>query len=159
MTSRIRATKMRAARAALLVAALVVAVVAALGATTALAAVPGDPLKLGQLNTINALTRLVGTRATTLLQVKNDGGPALNLTVPAGQAPLVVSAGAGTAPNLSADKLDGKDATAFLPTRRTHAPSRAGARPTSWLSKARAATRATSPSAAATSGSTRRRPR
>src|SRR5688572_16970428 len=75
--------------------------------TTALAAVPGDPFRLGQVNTIDALTSLVGTRSGVLLQVKNNDGPALNLTVPAGRAPLTVSAGAGKALNLNADKLDG----------------------------------------------------
>ncbi len=117
MTSRIHATMRRAGRAALLVAALAVALGAALGATTALAAVPGDPLRLGQLNTINALTTLAGNRAGALLQIKNDGGPALNLTVPAGQPPAVISAGAGKVTNLNADTLDGKDAAAFVPTK------------------------------------------
>ena len=39
------------------------------GATTALAAVPGDPFKLGRVNTINALTSLVGQR-----QQRDDQG-------------------------------------------------------------------------------------
>jgi hypothetical protein len=52
-----------------------------------------------------------------MLQVKNNTGPAINLNVPAGQAPAVISAGAGKVTNLDADKLDGKDASAFLPTK------------------------------------------
>jgi hypothetical protein len=118
MTSRIRATMMRAGRAAVLMTALAVALVAALGATTALAAVPGDPLKLAQRNVINALTTLAGNRAGgALLQVRNDGGPALTLAVPAGQPPALVSEGAAKVVNLDADKLDGKDAAAFVPTK------------------------------------------
>ena len=85
-------------------------------AGSALAADPGDPFRLGRSNEIDALTRLVGTRATPLLQVKNDGGPALNLVVPAGKAPFVVSAGAARVANLDADKLDGQDAGAFATT-------------------------------------------
>lgn len=112
------ATKIkRAGRTALLGAALFVALILALGVTTTLAAVPGDPLRLGRLNSINALTNLVGTRAGAMLQVKNNTGPALNLTVPAGQAPAVVSTDAAKVVNLDADKLDGKDATAFFPTK------------------------------------------
>ena len=45
-------------------------------ATTALAAAPGDPLRLGQSNTIDVLTMLLGNRAGTLHQIKNNGGPA-----------------------------------------------------------------------------------
>ncbi len=89
-------------------------------ATMALAAVPGDPLKLGQLNTINALTRLVGSRAGgTMLLIDNNsaapGSRALHLGAEAGRAPLAVDAKAGTALNLSADELDGKDSSAFMP--------------------------------------------
>ena len=95
------------------------AVVLALGlgvATTALAAEPGDPFLLGRINKIGgALTRLVGDRPSPLLQVNNAGGPALNLVVPAGNAPLLVSAGSARVANLDADKLDGQDAAAFLP--------------------------------------------
>ncbi len=84
-------------------------------AGSALAADPGDPFRLGKSNEIDALTRLVGTRATPLLQVKNDGGPALNLVAPAGKAPFLVSAGAGLVTNLDADRLDGRDSGAFMP--------------------------------------------
>ena len=85
--------------------------------TTALAAVPGDPLRLGETNRIDALTTLVGTRAGALLQLNNKGGPALNLVVPANAPPLAVSAGAGKAPNLNADKLDGFEGSALAEPR------------------------------------------
>jgi len=54
----------------------------------------------------------VETTVTTLI---NRGlGAALSLRVQPGAPPLTVNADAGTATNLSADKLDGKDSTEFL---------------------------------------------
>jgi hypothetical protein len=51
-----------------------------------------------------------------VMKLTNDqGGSALDLVVNSGQAPLTVNSDAGTATNLSADNLDGKDSTAFLP--------------------------------------------
>jgi hypothetical protein len=87
-------------------------------ASTALAAVPGDPLKLGRLNAVNALTQLVGSTDDALLRVDNNSAganaTALNLRVERGRAPMTVSAGAGKATNLNADKVDGKNASAFF---------------------------------------------
>lgn len=45
--------------------------------------------------------------------VSNKPAPALGLTVRPGQPPLTVNTGAGTASNLSADRLDGRDSTVF----------------------------------------------
>ncbi len=116
-----------------------VALVIALTSTT-LAAVPGDSLRLGVTNTINALTTVSGNVANRLLAVTNTntgtgavaisaetksntapairavnsgstGGHALELWVRAGKAPLVVNSTAGKATNLNADKLDGLDHT------------------------------------------------
>jgi len=85
-------------------------------ATTALAAMPGDPLKLGKINKINRLTTLVGSTTGAVLRVDNDGtGTALSLEASADKPPLVVNNSAGTATNLDADQLDGQDASAFLP--------------------------------------------
>lgn len=87
--------------------------------TTALAAVPGDPLRLGQLNVIDgAVTFLTGNNPnSTTLDVANTAtdpnARALQLRVSPGNAPLVVEPSAGTASNLSADRLDGKDSTSF----------------------------------------------
>lgn len=118
MSRRTIAKAMRIGRMAVFGVGLAVTLVIALGAAmTALAAAPGDPLRLGQANVIDALTNLVGNRGGPLLRIKNDGGPALNLTVPAGQPPAVVSAGAAKVVNLDADRLDGRDASAFLPTK------------------------------------------
>jgi hypothetical protein len=90
-----------------------------LGTTTALAALPGDPLRLGQLNALDgATTILSGTQANgAMLEIGNSSSdfddPALTLRVQAGRPPLVVSSGAGRATNLDADKLDGKDSSDF----------------------------------------------
>jgi hypothetical protein len=85
-------------------------------ATTALAAIPGDPFRLGQTNGIDAMSTLVGNVAGTMLRVDNNsterGATALDLRVEAGKAPMKVNSGARVA-LLNADKVDGKDATAF----------------------------------------------
>lgn len=95
--------------------AVVLAVVLGVG-TTALAAVPGDPFKLGRLNTVDRVTSLVGSVSGPLFRADNNGGgPALALEANVGRPPLTVNAGAGKATNLDADRLDGKDASAFLP--------------------------------------------
>lgn len=95
--------------------AVVLAVVLGV-ATTALAAVPGDPFKLGRLNVVDRLTTLTGNVSGPLLKVDNNGnGSALSLEAETGRPPLTVNAGAGKAVNLDADKLDGKDSSAFLP--------------------------------------------
>ena len=94
-------------------AVLTIALVLGAG-TVALAAVPGDPFKLGQTNTINnALTKLAGSRdGGAMLTVDNNssasGSRALDLRVEDGRPPLNVNAVAGKATNLNADELDGK---------------------------------------------------
>lgn len=94
--------------------AVVLAVVLGVG-TTALAAVPGDPFKLGRLNTVDRVTSLVGGVTGPLLRVDNNGGgPALALESNPGRPPLAVNAGSGKVANLDADRLDGKDASSFL---------------------------------------------
>jgi hypothetical protein len=79
-------------------------------AGTAAAAAPGDPFKLGVLNTINNLTRLEGNVTTALLRITNATGPALDLRVPAAKAPLVVNSSTKVV-NLNADKIDSVDST------------------------------------------------
>jgi hypothetical protein len=84
-------------------------------ATTALAAVPGDPFKLGKTNTVNQISQLVGSTASSMLRIDNNGtGSALQLLVEPGKAPMSINTEAGTATNLSADELDGKDGSAFF---------------------------------------------
>jgi hypothetical protein len=93
-------------------------------ATMALGAVPGDPFKLGQINTIDVASGLAGSIQTPMLAVENrfdvanvKGGEALALKVAPGRAPVRVNPEAGTAIDLSADELDGKDSTGFLSSR------------------------------------------
>ncbi len=100
--------------------ALVLALVLGI-ATMALAAVPGDPFKLGQVNRINALTTLVGSSSGAMLAVDNDstatGARALDLRVEDDNAPMRVNATAGKATNLNADLLDGQEAAALAEPR------------------------------------------
>jgi hypothetical protein len=103
-------------RAKMTVLAVVVALV--LVGTPAAFAANGQPFILGKAkNAATKVTGLIGKVASgPALVVKNPkGGAALGLQVNAGKAPLTVSAGAGKATNLDADKLDGQDASAFAP--------------------------------------------
>jgi hypothetical protein len=99
--------------------ALVLAVIFGV-ASMALAAVPGDPFRLGRLNTINALTELVGRRDGAMLRVENNStgakAHALNLQVASGKAPMKVNS-AAKVDILNSDELDGKDASALMPAR------------------------------------------
>ncbi len=82
-------------------------------ATTALAAIPGDPFRLGKTNGIDAVSSLVGNVAGPMLRVDNSstgaGATALELRVEAGKAPLKVNSPTKVA-KLNADKVDGHDA-------------------------------------------------
>ncbi len=95
--------------------ALVLALVMGVG-TTALAAIPGDPFRLGQTNGIDTMSTLVGNVAGTMLKVDNGstaaGATALDLRVEPGKAPMKVNSATRVA-NLNADRVDGKHATAF----------------------------------------------
>jgi len=86
-------------------------------ATAALAAVPGDPFKLGRTNTIDNLSTLVGSVNNPMLKIDNndagDSATALDLRVESGQAPMKVDSSTKVT-NLNADKLDGNDASEFL---------------------------------------------
>lgn len=117
MTSRVRSKTIRLGRATVFAVGLTVILAVVLGvATTALAAMPGDPFRLGRINSIDRLSTLVGTTANAMLRVDNNGsGPALSLEANAGRPPVVVNAAAGTATNFDADELDGRDSSAFLP--------------------------------------------
>jgi hypothetical protein len=117
MTSRVRSGAINLGRATIFAVGLAVILAVVLGiATTALAAVPGDPFRLGRINSIDRLSTLVGTTANAMLRVDNNGtGPALSLEAGAASPPIVVNAAAGKATNLDADEFDGKDSSAFLP--------------------------------------------
>ena len=108
-------------------------------ATVALAAVPGDPFKLGKVNLIsNAVTTLKGTAPNggALLHLQRDSGigPVLkveaannggiarrgiDITVPPGQSPVSANADAGKS-NLNVNELDGKDEEDFLSASRIY---------------------------------------
>lgn len=85
-------------------------------ATAALAAVPGDPFRLGKSNTINRLSVLVGGVDNALLKVDNNSaGPnatAVDLHVEPDKAPMKVNSDTRVA-NFNADKLDGRTADDF----------------------------------------------
>jgi hypothetical protein len=117
MMSRWKSEAMKLGRATVFAVGLAVILSMVLGvATTALAAMPGDPFKLGRINSIDRLSTLVGTTANAMLRVDNDGtGPALSLQAGANRPPIVVNAAAGKATNLDADELDGQNSSAFLP--------------------------------------------
>ena len=70
--------------------------------------------RLAATNTANAVSSLVGSVAqdAMLLIDNNGGGPALDLQVEPGQAPMKVDSGAKVA-NLNADRLDGKSEADF----------------------------------------------
>jgi hypothetical protein len=92
--------------------ALVMALI--LGVATTALGKNGQSVILGKAaNTATKVTGLIGKVATgSALSVSNpSGGSALGLQVNADQAPLTVNPEAGTATNLSADELDGKDSS------------------------------------------------
>jgi hypothetical protein len=65
---------------------------------------------------VDAISRLVGSTASSMLLVDNNGtGTALDLRVDSTKPPLKVNAAAGTATGLSADELDGMNSTELAP--------------------------------------------
>ncbi len=85
-------------------------------ASTALGANGGNFI-LGQNNAATALTRLTGNVNGSTLQVANTNpgadDSALTLSVPDGEAPMVVSSDAKVK-RLNADKIDGEDSAGYL---------------------------------------------
>jgi hypothetical protein len=82
-------------------------------------AATGDTLILGSAgNSATSKTVLTSPVNDRALQLNNTNtgrnATALGLTVAAGRPPLVVNSTAGTATNLSADRLDGRDSGSFL---------------------------------------------
>lgn len=86
--------------------AVILAITVGLG-TTALAAAPGDPFKLGKYNSVDKITRLIGSAPGAMLRIDNNGaGAALDLNVEDANAPMTVNSDAKVA-NLNADTVDG----------------------------------------------------
>ncbi len=75
----------------------------------------GAVFNIGRANRVDKISRLVGSAPTTaMLRVTNSGGgPALDLRVAAGKAPLKVLSRTRVK-NLNVDLLDGIDSTGFL---------------------------------------------
>jgi hypothetical protein len=101
-------------RATSAVVGLAIVLALVVGLTDAAFGANGQNFILGQLNKATAKTQLNGSVAGgPALQVANTrteaGSRALQLGVANNNPPLVVNATAGTATNLSADKLDGKE--------------------------------------------------
>jgi len=95
-----------------IIAFAIVSVLASAGPVAAAAAVK---FVLGGINTAATTTTIQTAGSGSVLALQNSGtGAGLNVTVPAGQPPITVSAGAGTATNLDADRLDGHEASDFV---------------------------------------------
>ena len=125
MANRLAMGIVRAGRVAVSAVGLAVGLTLVLGvATTALAGTRvGATFNLGKMNSVGAISTLVGSTASSMLKVDNNGaGTALDLqvgpsTTPPEQkaaAPIKVDSQAKVA-NLNADELDGKDSSAFAP--------------------------------------------
>jgi uncharacterized membrane protein YgcG len=109
---------MWAGRATVFLVGLAVTLAVMIGvATAALGAVPGDPFKLGQLNSVDAVSTLVGEVSGPTLSVENDASnraaTALNLRMGNPNLPPMRTNATATVPNLSADNLDGRDSESF----------------------------------------------
>jgi hypothetical protein len=118
MSKQIASLSFRVARRVMLLVGLAVTLALVLGtATVALASVPGDPFKLGRVNTINALTSLVGSVNNAMLKVDNNStgasATALDLRVESGKAPMKINSQTKVS-NLNVDLLDGKNSDEFL---------------------------------------------
>ena len=90
-------------------------------ATTALAGTGvGARFDLGKTNAVNQISKLVGSVAGPSLQIDNNSADvratALDLQVEPGKAPMSVNSD-GRVANLNADKLDGQEASAFMPAK------------------------------------------
>jgi hypothetical protein len=102
-------------RATVFMVGLSVILAVVLGLASMALAANGDPWKLGRNNVATAMTSLggkLGVNGPMVRLTNNNGGTndtALSLNVQSGEAPMTVNPSAGTATNLSADKLDGKD--------------------------------------------------
>ena len=91
--------------------------------TMAVAAVPGDPFKLGRTNTIDNLSTLAGSTTGTLLRINNKGsGPALDLRVGARRVAHERQLH-HESQRLNADQLDDQGANDFFSEDKTYTTS------------------------------------
>jgi hypothetical protein len=98
--------------------AVILALTAGLASTALAGTGVGARFDLGKVNTVNAITKLVGSVAGPSLQIDNNNAgasaTALDLQVEPGKAPMSVNSD-GRVANLNADKIDGQDSGAFMP--------------------------------------------
>ena len=77
----------------------------------------GATFNLGKLNTVNQISRLVGSTDNPMLRVDNNGAgnnaTALDLRVESGKPPMSVNSSTQVA-GLNADQLDGRNASEFV---------------------------------------------
>jgi hypothetical protein len=108
--------------------AIMLAVV--LGAASTTQAAPGDNFIVGALNrAATSISQLVGSPIGPVLSIDNNStdsrATALDLQVEPGKAPMTVNSSARVT-NLNADKLDDKNASAFLSSNTYRAASAPG---------------------------------
>jgi hypothetical protein len=98
--------------------AVVTALTLALVSTALAGTGVGAPFNLGKLNTVNLVSKLVGSAEKAMLRVENTStspqATALNLTVKPNHTPMTVNSDVKV-DLLNADKIDGQDSSAFLP--------------------------------------------
>jgi hypothetical protein len=118
MTKKIYERAMGIARGTALTIGVAVMMALVLGvATSALAGTGvGARFDLGKTNTVNAVSKLVGSVVGPSLQLDNNstgaGATALDLQVEPGKAPMKVNSGTKVT-NLNSDTVDGKDSSQF----------------------------------------------
>ena len=109
--------------------AVVLALTVGLASTALAGTGVGARFQLGQTNTVNAITKLVGSVVGPSLQIDNNSADAnataLDLQVEAGKAPMKVNSDAKVA-NLNSDKLDGQDSSAFVRSAYTNSETNDG---------------------------------
>jgi len=96
--------------------ALVMALVLGVASVALAGTGVGDTFNLGQQNTVNKISSLIGSASSAMLKIDNNGaGPALALQVEPGEQPMTVNSDRMVA-RLNADKLDGLDAARLAGT-------------------------------------------
>ncbi len=118
MTKSVAGKVMWIGRATVFTVGLAVTLAVMLGvATTTLAAVPGDPFKLGQLNAMDKITQLAGSPNNALLRIDNDSkapnATALDLEVDPKKPPMRLNSFTKV-DKLNADLLDGRESNQFV---------------------------------------------
>ncbi len=124
MTRTIFSKVMWVGRATVFLVGLAVILALVFGVASTAMSATGGAFILGKANGATSVSKLTASIAGPALTLVNqstlDAATALNISVQSGKAPLKVNAAAGTATNLSADELDGKDSSAFASSSHNH---------------------------------------